>query len=107
MRPTPALKRISGRPVIPASVTIGIAMDPNATGAVFASRQMAAAWNGEKPRPASMAAATATGVPNPAAPSRNAPNAKAISSVCKRGSRVRLRSECLMASNLPVSSVSR
>ena len=107
MRPTPALRRISGKPVMPASVTIGIAMDPNATGAVFASRQMAAAWKGEKPSPASMAAATATGVPNPAAPSRNAPNANAMSSVCSLGSRVRLRSECLIASNLPVSSVRR
>ena len=33
-----------------------------------------------------MAAATATGVPNPAAPSMNAPNAKAISSACRRRS---------------------
>lgn len=107
MRPTPALKRIKGKPVIPASVTMGMAMEPNATGAVLASRQMAAAWNGEKPSPASMAAATATGVPNPAAPSRNAPKANAMRSVCNRGSRVRLRRECLMASNLPVSSVRR
>ena len=37
-----------------------------------------------------MAAATATGVPNPAAPSTNAPKAKAISSACRRGSSVRL-----------------
>ncbi len=54
-----------------------------------------------------MAAATATGVPNPAAPSMNAPNAKAISSACKRRSAVRLPIESLMISNCPVSTVIR
>ena len=43
MRPTFALKSSSGSPVIPASVNTGIPIDPNATGAVFASRQMPAA----------------------------------------------------------------
>ena len=32
-----------GKPVMPASVTTGIPMEPKATGAVFASRQMPAA----------------------------------------------------------------
>src|SRR5438477_4767566 len=36
MRPTPAARRSNGRPVVFASVTIGMAMDPNATGAVLA-----------------------------------------------------------------------
>src|SRR5674476_1210406 len=36
MRPTPALSRSSGSPVVTASVVIGIPMDPNATGAVLA-----------------------------------------------------------------------
>ena len=36
-------------PVVPASVTTGMPIEPNATGAVFASRQMPAAKNGEKP----------------------------------------------------------
>ena len=45
---------------------------------------MPAAKNGEKPRPVSIAAATATGVPKPAAPSMNAPNANAISIACSR-----------------------
>jgi len=42
-RPTIALTAASGRPVTLASVTTGIPMEPNATGAVFASRQMPAA----------------------------------------------------------------
>src|SRR5690348_17024360 len=65
MRPTPALNRSSGRPVVTASVVTGIAMEPKATGAVFASRQIAAALKGLNPNPVNMAAATATGVPNP------------------------------------------
>src|SRR5205085_94160 len=72
IRPTPALRRSSGRPVVRARVVIGIAMEPNATGAVLARRQMAAALNGSKPSPTSIAEATATGVPNPAAPSTKA-----------------------------------
>src|SRR5215831_14059629 len=107
MRPTPALNRSRGSPVVTASVVIGIAIDPNATGAVFASRQIAAALNGEKPSPVSMAAATATGVPKPAAPSMNAPNAKAISSACSLGSVVRCPMESFRMSNLPVSRMMR
>ena len=41
--PTPALSLARGRPVTPARVTSGIPIEPNATGAVFASKQMAAA----------------------------------------------------------------
>ncbi len=43
MRPTPALKRSRGRPVVTASVVMGMPMEPKATGAVLANRQMAAA----------------------------------------------------------------
>src|SRR5262245_49992319 len=42
-RPTIALNDISGSPVVPASVTSGIPIEPNATGAVLARRQMPAA----------------------------------------------------------------
>ncbi len=42
-RPTIALSDSNGNPVVPASVTIGMPMEPKATGAVFASRQMPAA----------------------------------------------------------------
>ncbi len=106
-RPTQVLSSSSGIPVMPASVTTGTPIEPNATGAVFASRQMPAAKNGEKPRPVSIAAATATGVPKPAAPSMNAPKANAISMACRRRSAVSPPIESLMISKLPVSSVSR
>ena len=42
-RPTMALSGSSGRPVMPASVVTGMPIDPNATGAVLAIRQMPAA----------------------------------------------------------------
>ena len=41
--PTQALSSISGKPVRPANATTGIPIEPNATGAVFASRQIPAA----------------------------------------------------------------
>ena len=107
MRPTHCDSVSSSMPVVPANVTTGIPMEPKATGAVFASRQMPAAKNGEKPSPVSMAAATATGVPKPAAPSTNAPNANAISIACRRRSFVSPPIESLMTSKLPVSSVTR
>src|SRR5437870_3610578 len=50
-RPTAALKDARGRPVTPASVTIGVARAPNATGAVFATRNRAAAVKAGNPRP--------------------------------------------------------
>ena len=106
-RPTIALRPATGRPVTFASVVTGMPMDPNATGAVFASRQMPAAKNGSKPRPASIAPETATGAPNPAAPSMNAPNEKAMNIACSRRSLVSPPTESLMISNLPVSTASR
>jgi len=42
-RPTMALSDNTGNPVTFASVVTGIPMDPKATGAVFASRQIPAA----------------------------------------------------------------
>ena len=42
-RPTIALSDITGSPVMLASVVTGMPIDPNATGAVLASRQMPAA----------------------------------------------------------------
>src|SRR5207244_10096324 len=90
-----------------ASVMMGMPIDPNATGAVFASRQMPAAKNGSKPSPASIAPDTATGAPNPAAPSMNAPNENAMNIACRRRSSVRLPTESLMISNLPVATARR
>ena len=86
---TPALKLCRGSPVVARRVRIGVAIDPKATGAVFAIKQTAAARNGENPRPVSIVAATATGVPNPAHPSINAPKANATSIICRRPSSVK------------------
>ena len=80
IRPVIALKRSFGRPEICARVMIGIPMEPKATGAVFPSRHNTAAWNGGNPRPASIAAETATGLPKPAEPSMSELNENAISS---------------------------
>ena len=58
----------------------GVPSAPNATGAVLAISDRPDAASGEKPSPIRMAAVTATGVPKPAAPSKKAPNEKAMSS---------------------------
>ena len=61
----------------------------------------------ESPRPASIAPDTATGAPNPAAPSMNAPNENAMNSACSRQSFVNPPTESLMISNLPVCTARR
>jgi hypothetical protein len=83
-RPTAALSDISGSPVTPAKVTIGVASAPNATGAVFATRHRAAAVNAGSPSPTSNDADTATGVPKPDVPSMNAPKLNAMSKTSSR-----------------------
>src|SRR5947207_16030343 len=45
IRPTAALRRSRGRPVVTCSVVMGMAIEPNATGAVLESRQIGAALN--------------------------------------------------------------
>ena len=75
---------------------------PKATGAVLPISASPAAGSGRKPRPISMAAEIATGVPNPAAPSMNAPKLNAISSTCTRRSSARPAIVCLTTSNCPV-----
>ena len=62
----------------PASVTIGVAIAPNATGAVLATSATAAAFIGLKPTAISITAVIATGVPNPASASSSAPKQKAM-----------------------------
>ena len=61
-----------------ASVTIGIASAPNATGAVFATSATVAAFSGLKPSAISITTEIATGVPNPASASSSAPKQKAM-----------------------------
>ncbi len=79
MRPTIALMSDSGSPETAASAWTGVPIAPQATGAVLAIRLSAAAWNGRKPRPIMKAPAIATGAPNPAQPSMNAPKQNATS----------------------------
>ena len=59
---------------------IGVPSAPNATGAVLAMSDSPEAASGVNPSPIRMAAVTATGVPKPAAPSKNAPKQNATSS---------------------------
>ena len=63
---------------IGASVTIGIASAPKATGAVFATSATVAALIGLNPSDISMTTEIATGVPNPASASSSAPKQKAM-----------------------------
>ncbi|MNS97896.1 hypothetical protein D3C72_1322450 [compost metagenome] len=79
-RPTMAVTSMTSYPCTLASVMTGVPRAPKATGAVLAISDRPEAASGENPRPIRMAAVTATGVPKPAAPSKKAPKAKAISS---------------------------
>jgi hypothetical protein len=58
-------------------VVIGMAIAPKATGAVLATRAIAAALIGLNPSAISITALIATGVPNPASASIRAPKQKA------------------------------
>ena len=85
-RPTIAPRSSWGRPVTWASVTIGTAIAPNATGAVLATSATDAALIGSKPSAISITAVMATGVPKPASASSSAPNEKAMITACTRWS---------------------
>jgi len=102
MRPIIALRSDSGKPDTAASVCTGVPMAPHATGDVLASRLSAAAWNGLNPRPIMNAPAIATGAPNPAAPSMNAPKQNATIKSCRRRSAVIPATDSFMISNWPV-----
>ena len=61
---------------------IGIAIAPNATGAVSATKARAAALTGLIPMPISITPQIATGVPKPASASSSAPKQNAITTTC-------------------------
>ena len=103
IRPDAWLSNSTSRPVTPASVLIGTPIDPQATGAVLAIRQSSAAWNGRKPSPTRNAAEIATGAPNPAAPSMNAPKANAIKTAWSRRSPDSRAMDTFITVNWPVS----
>ena len=75
-----------GMSTIPASVTIGMAIAPKATGAVLATSATEAAFIGVKPTAISITAVMATGVPKPASASSSAPKQKAMMTAWMRWS---------------------
>ena len=106
-RPAIAEIACSSRPVTFASVTIGVPSPPKATGAVFAMSARHAASSAGKPAPTMSAAEIATGAPNPATPSRNAPNENATRSAWSRWSTVRPITDRFITSSAPASTESR
>ncbi len=78
-RPTTAAISVAGIPVRFPAVVIGIAMAPNATGAVFATSTVTAARIGGMPIAMSIAPVIATGAPKPASASSIPPKQKAMS----------------------------
>ena len=69
-------EQVGIEPVAAARPAMGVPSAPKATGAVLAMSERPAAASGEKPSPIRIAPVTATGVPKPAAPSKNAPKAE-------------------------------
>src|SRR4029079_15298316 len=105
-RPIIALRWPTQRLVTHRRAMIGVPSAPKATGAVFAMSESADASSGGNPSPMSIAPVTATGVPNPAAPSKNAPKQNAISSSGSRRSVVMPMIARCSVTNTPRSSVS-
>ena len=87
------------------SVTIGVAIEPNATGAVLPISDSAADLSGEKPSAISITVVMATGVPKPASPSISAPKAKAMITAWMRLSSEILANERRSTAKWPVFSV--
>ena len=84
---------------------MGIAMAPNATGAVLATSATAAAFIGLKPRAISATEVMATGVPKPASASSSAPNEKAMITACTRSSELIAPNDLRSTAKCPVSTV--
>src|SRR6266481_1275176 len=104
-RPTIALNCLRSSPVTPCRPIKGAPKAPNATGAVFAINERPEADSGVNPSPIKIAPVTATGVPNPQAPSMKAPKLNATSSNCRRRSSVRPVTLCRKRSKSPHSFV--
>src|SRR6201998_3306665 len=77
-RPTMAPSVSVGNPDVLARVMMGVAIAPYATGAVLATSASTAALSGLNPSASSITDVTATGVPNPANASSNAPKESAM-----------------------------
>ncbi len=86
--PITRLRAIRSSPLTPAATATGTPAAANATGELLAMRHRTAAGRASNPSATSIAAVIATGDPKPAAPSRNAPNPKAMKSACSLRSAV-------------------
>ncbi len=106
-RPTTAPSASWGRLVTWASVVIGTAIAPKATGAVFATSATTAALSGLKPTPMSMIVQIATGAPKPARASSSAPNEKAMITAWTRWSEDTEPNDRRSTSKCPVRTVMR
>src|ERR1017187_5483130 len=84
---------------------VGTPTGPKGTGGVLATRHTTAANRGVNPRPITITAATATGAPSPATPSRKAEKQNAISSDCRRRSPEREEIELWIIPDCPPSTV--
>ena len=104
-RPTIAPSSCSGRPDTVASVVIGTARAPKATGAVLATNATVAALIGLNPRAISMTLVIATGVPKPARASSSAPNENATMTPWIRWSALILLKDRRSTSKWPVTTV--
>ena len=92
-------------PLTAASVTIGVPIAPQATGAVLASRFSTADWNGLKPRPTITAPAIATGVPKPGGALDDRAERERDQHHWSRRSKEMWMIDSLTISNFPVTSV--
>ena len=90
---------------IGASVTIGIARAPNATGAVLATRATVAALIGLNPSDINITTEIATGVPKPASASSNAPKQNAMMIAWIRWSGLTFSNERRSTSKCPEATV--
>ncbi len=104
-RPTMAPRSPLSRLVISASVMIGVAIAPKATGAVLATRAMEAALIGLKPTAIIITAVIATGVPKPASASSSAPKQKAMITAWMRWSSEIRPKDLRSTAKWPVSTV--
>ena len=91
--------------VTSASVMIGVAIAPNATGAVLATSASAAALIGLKPTAIIITAVIATGVPKPASASSRAPKQKAMITAWMRWSVETAPNDLRSTEKWPVSTV--
>ncbi len=104
-RPTICASVCSGMAVTAASVVIGTASAPKATGAVFATSATVAALIGLNPNAISMTLVIATGVPKPASASSSAPKQNAMITAWIRWSSLTRANDRRRTSKCPVTTV--